>query len=119
MFKEALKAADPVHAILRNVSVAGGKLHAPGVEPIDVPEGAWLHVEMECGFGPQATGTWTLAVTLPGEEPLRLEGLEHRHGKLEKLDWLGFSSTADHPTAFYLDNIELENTKATAGKPAR
>jgi uncharacterized protein (DUF1501 family) len=26
--------------------------------------------------------------------------------------WLGFSSTAEHKTAFYLDNIELTNTAA-------
>jgi len=94
-----------------HVSFQGGRLRADGVEPIDVPPGQWAHVEMRCGLGPDATGTWMLAVTLPGQEPTRFENLEYRRGEFRELDWLGFSSTARHKTAFCLDNLQLTTTK--------
>ena len=93
------------------VSVAGGKLHAPGVEPIDLPPGEWVHVEMRSGLGPDSTCTWELAVTLPGQEPMRFKKLPYGRGEFKELRWLGFSSTANYATTFYLDNIELGNSK--------
>jgi hypothetical protein len=95
-----------------HLSVAGGKLTAPGVEPVELPVGEWVHVEMTTSLGPDSNGTWQLAVTLPGREPIRFDNLKYVHPEFRQLHWLGFCSTANQKTAFYLDNIELTNTKA-------
>jgi len=65
--------------------------------------------------GPDAAGTWNLAVTLPGAKAVRFEKLPFQRGPFTQLQWLGFSSTATEPTVFYLDNIELERSKPQAG----
>jgi hypothetical protein len=44
------------------------------------------------------------------ETPMRFEKLKHGRGRMERSDWLGFMSTADHKTMFYLDNLELTNS---------
>jgi hypothetical protein len=89
-----------------------GKLFVPGAAPLDVPAGQWVHVQMTAGLGPDCTGKWDLAVTLPGAPPRRFAGLSFSHAEFRQLHWLGFCSTADHKTTLCLDNIELTTTKA-------
>jgi len=90
----------------------GGKLLAAGKQLVELPNGAWVHLEITSGLGGQSTGTWDLAVTLPGAEPKVFRGLPHGSPDWRKLDWLGFSSTANEKTVYYLDNIELGNSTA-------
>jgi hypothetical protein len=83
----------------------------PGIEPIDIPAGEWVRVEMTAGLGDDSTGTWEFKVILPGQKPIERPLLKLRHAEFRELHWLGFCSTANHKTAFYLDNVELTNTK--------
>ena len=93
--------------LLRN-----GKLGAPGGRTIDIPSGKWVNIAIDSALGPQSTGSWDLTVTVPGQEPRRFDGVPNRHAEWKKLDWLGFCSTATNATAFYMDNIKLENREA-------
>ncbi len=54
-----------------------------------------------------ATGTWELTITLPGAPPRHFRELECRSEKWQRLDWLGFSSTATDTRVFYLDSMEI------------
>jgi len=92
--------------------VRDGKLIAAGREVMAVPAGVWVHFDLQAGMGPQTTGTWDLAVTLPGEQPKVFKGLRSGSPGWKKLDWLGFCSLATEKTVFYLDNIELTSSAA-------
>ena len=75
-----------------------------------LPLGKWVHVEATCGLGKSATGTWDLAVTAPGQPPLRLAKLACTP-QFKKLQWLGFISNATDTAVFYIDNVKLERVK--------
>ncbi len=102
--------AQPYHSGPR-LSIAAGKLSAPGLTPIELPNDQWVHAEMSATMGPGADGTWQLSITLPGEPARVFENLPMRRGPFTCLHWIGFCSTADEKTVFYLDNIELTNTE--------
>jgi len=111
MYQEWRDDANPYN-VGPTVSVSGGKLHVNGQPPLDLPVGQWVHFEIAAGLGPQSTGTWDLAVTLPGQPPKTFKGLANGKPDWKKLDWLGFSSSATHATVFYLDNLELTSSSA-------
>ena len=94
------------------MSVGKGKVHAGKEFIADLAPGQWVHFEMTAAVGPKATGTWDLAVTIPGHEPKVVKALKTGSPDWNRLEWLGFSSTANEVTSFYLDNIELSNTAA-------
>ncbi|AMV37873.1 right-handed parallel beta-helix repeat-containing protein [Planctomyces sp. SH-PL62] len=90
-----------------SVWIADGKLKVAGREVADVPAGTWLHVEIQARLPEgDAEATWSLAVTRPGAEPLRLADLPCPPG-WKTVDWVGFVSPAEHPTAVHLDDLEL------------
>ncbi|MBN1343706.1 MAG: right-handed parallel beta-helix repeat-containing protein [Phycisphaerae bacterium] len=92
--------------------VGGGKLRVGGKELADIPTGQWVRYEVTAGLGPQSTGKWDLTVTLPGQPAKSFKGLGNGSPDFKTLNWLGFSSTANEKTVFYLDNLELANTAA-------
>jgi hypothetical protein len=92
------------------ITFRGGQLLAAGKPRMDIPLGRWVHVEITAGLGPESTGTWELKVTLPGQTVREFKDLKNVHPQWRKLDWLGFCSTAQEKTVFYLDNLELSNS---------
>jgi len=95
-----------------SLQVRGGAAYVGGKKLLAVPAGRFVRFEMAAGLGPDCTGTWTLTVTCPDEEPQTFKGLKTGHADWRELHWLGFSSTATSETVLYLDNLELSNTKA-------
>ncbi|MBI5397136.1 MAG: right-handed parallel beta-helix repeat-containing protein [Verrucomicrobia bacterium] len=89
--------------------IGNGKLRVHDKEVLELPAGKWVRFEISAGLGPQSTGAWDLAVTLPGESPRRFAGLKNGSPDWKTLHWLGFCSTANAKTVFYLDNLRLEN----------
>ncbi len=81
-------------------------------ELLAIPSGQWVHLEIVCGLGAKATGTYDLIVTLPGQSPRRFEKLPC-DPKFKELEWLGFVSTAAGRAVFYLDNIKLNRRAGT------
>jgi hypothetical protein len=92
------------------VNIRGGKIYAEGKTLADVPTGQWFHVEVTAALGPNSTGKWDLALTLPGQPVKVFKGLPCRQRDWKTIQWLGFTSAAREPTAFYLDNLELTNS---------
>jgi hypothetical protein len=89
---------------------AAGQLKAGDQDLMTVPTGQWLHFEISAGLGKKADGTWTLTVTVPGQQPRRFERLPC-NPKWKQLMWMGFISNATETAVFYLDNLKLNVTK--------
>ena len=83
---------------------ADGSLMAGGRKLAMLPPGQWVHIEMTCVTGAAADGTWSLAVTLPGQPAQRFDGFTCDPA-FKRLNWLGFTSLATDTTVFYLDNV--------------
>jgi hypothetical protein len=92
-----------------SLTIQGGRLRAAGKE-VPIPENQWVRIHVQAGLAGSSSGTWNLAVTLPGNPPQILRDLKFVNPQWQHLDWLGFISQAKTKTVFYLDNIELKNT---------
>ncbi len=90
---------------------AGRQLLAAGKPLAAVPFGKWFRVQIVCGLGKKAGGTYDLTLTLPGERPRVFPRLPCGSSKFQRLEWLGFVSNATRGAAFYLDNVELKLDK--------
>jgi hypothetical protein len=78
-----------------------------GKELLRVPTGQWFNLAITTALGPEANGTWTLAVTLPGvTEQKRFAGLPSSKD-FRSLDWIGFISDATQAAVFYLDDLSV------------
>lgn len=84
-----------------------GNLKARDRKLLTLPLGQWTHMEIVCGLGTKATGSYELTVTLPNQPQQRFEKLPC-DPKFTMLQWMGFNSDAREHTVFYLDNIKLE-----------
>jgi hypothetical protein len=84
-----------------NVS-AGDKLLAK------VPSRHWVHVEIQAPLGKNAARVFQLTLTPEGEERKVFSELRMSGQQFSELHWLGFSSTAEADTAFYLDNLRIQ-----------
>ena len=89
------------------LSVDGqGWLSANGKRLTQLPHGQWLRIDMQCGLGPRATGTYDLTLCVPGAE-----SQVHRQlpcsSQFKDLACVVVMSLADAPRVFYLDNLEF------------
>ena len=83
-----------------------GTLKASRKPILKLPHGQWVHIEMLCGIGPQATGAWDLTVTLPDEEAHSFDAIPCRKG-FEVFEWMGFASMSRERVVYYVDNFVL------------
>lgn len=90
-------------------SIRDGKLSAAGRELLDIPSGVWVRYEVRCGIGAQQNGVWELTITLPNQAPQRFAALPLGSKTFQELTWIGFISNATEKTAFYVDDLRLEN----------
>ena len=80
---------------------------------LTLPQGEWVHFEVEAGHGDQATDTWRLSVTLPNAPPHTFDALLiGSPGEYRRLTWLGFVSDATADVVFWLDNLHVEHLPA-------
>jgi len=82
-----------------NISV-GGKVLA------QIPAETWIHVEIEGAVDTDAARTFNLTLKT-GKEVQSFKDLPVAGTGFKELHWLGFSSTAQADTAFYLDNVSI------------
>ena len=78
-----------------------------GRKLIDIPDLAWIGVEMRATLG-QSNSRWGLVVTFPNGAKRPFEDLPC-DPDWKEARWVGFSSHATTETAFELDDIEMEN----------
>ena len=69
-----------------------------------------MQLEVSAALGAARTGTWTLALTLPGASP-RIFTLPCRDADWQTLSWLGFVSNDTRASAVFLDDLELVNRR--------
>lgn len=86
---------------------AEGMLSANGRKLLRLPAGQWVHFDINCGLGPESTGTYDLTVTLPSEPARPFPAITHSPG-FATLNCVVFMSLAEAPAAFYLDNLVFE-----------
>ncbi len=92
-----------------SLSINGDNLQVAGRTLLRLPLNQWVHFEITADLGKNNSGTWSLAVALPGQPPKAFANLKTAGNAFEQLTWLGFSSNATTATVFYLDNIEIAN----------
>lgn len=91
-----------------SLRISDGLLVA-GEETVSVPREQWVGIEVRCALGDDSTGTWDLAVTLPGADAQEFAGLPLASPEFSELHWLGFVSDADAATRVLLDDIALSH----------
>ena len=77
---------------------------------MEVPRGEWVHVEIQCVLGKDAPipATFDLAVSVPGQETKRFEGLPCVYRMFRVIERCWFMSPAQTGAVYYLDNIRIE-----------
>ena len=73
-----------------------------------VPSRRWVHVDIQAPLGKTAVRVFQLTLTPEGEERKVFSELRMSGREFSELHWLGFSSTAEADTAFYLDNLRIQ-----------
>ena len=84
-----------------------GTLTANGKKLTQLPVSRWITIEIRCGVGKDATGTYSLRVKGEGRTPAE-EFRDLPCPKLSRLSWLGFVADANADAVFYLDDISLK-----------
>ena len=79
---------------------------------MEIPSGQWVRFEVRAALGKKSGGTWSLTVSRPGKAIVRTHGYPAAGWK--SLNWLGFVSHANHPTAFYLDDLDVRQRAMTS-----
>jgi hypothetical protein len=92
------------------VTSADGWLAANQKKLVQLPAGRWVHIEIVCGLGPQATGNYDLTIALPGAEPQVYRSVACSP-EFKTLNCIVFMSIADAPSVFYVDNLQFKTTK--------
>ncbi len=87
---------------------AQGQVTASGKLLTTIPLGKWVHVEVECKLGKSAPKTYTVAVTVPRQDPQRFADLAFTGKDFREVHWLGFVSNATTNSVFYLDNVGIQ-----------
>jgi hypothetical protein len=81
-------------------------LYARDRRLLDLPESAWVHVEMRAPLG-QSDSRWELVLKLPDGTTREFKDLPCDPAWKEAR-WIGVSSLATRATVFYLDDLEMD-----------
>lgn len=85
-------------------TTADGMLKANGKELLPLPEGKWVHIEINCVLGDQAQGKYDLTVKLPDAAPQVFKDTACSP-KFQTLNCVVFMAVGDAPGVFYIDNL--------------
>jgi parallel beta-helix repeat protein len=101
-------AARPYHTGPALLVEANGDVKCGKQKLTTLPLDQWAHVEVLCGLGRQAHGTFDAVITLRGSAPQRFEKLPCASKDFNRLDWLGFTANGNKAATLYLDNVRVE-----------
>jgi len=87
----------------------GGALTAGSEKLTELPLEEWVEFEVKLGMAEENDGTYTLTITLPGDEPQTFGPLPMQSKQFHVLDWVGFVAGATQPAVFYLDEVRITN----------
>jgi hypothetical protein len=84
-----------------------GAISAPGRKLADLPDNAWVHVEIVAKIGAGSDATWDCTLTLPGQPAQRFAGLKFVNPEMKALKWIGWASNGKAAAKCWLDEIEV------------
>ncbi|MCP4644024.1 MAG: hypothetical protein GY851_26515 [bacterium] len=91
-----------------SIHVGGdGLLRANDQDVTTLPHGEWVHIEVACGLGRARTGTYSLTVTVPGKDPIRVDSINVGSDRFRRSDWAGFVADGNVDAVMYLDNLRI------------
>lgn len=90
---------------------ADGKLSANGKQLLQLPEGQWVHIEINCVLGEKAAGKYDLTIKLPDAAPQVFKDTDCSP-KFSTLNCVVFMAVADAPGVFYIDHLAFVPTGA-------
>ena len=75
-----------------------------------VPQSEWFHVEIDGALGRAAAvpATYSLAITVPGQETKRFENLPCLYKRFRSVERCWFMAPGKVNAAYYLDNLKIE-----------
>ncbi|MHB8997214.1 MAG: right-handed parallel beta-helix repeat-containing protein [Armatimonadota bacterium] len=85
-------------------TTADGFLKANGKQLLQLPEGKWVSLEINCVLGEKAQGKYDLTVKLPDAAPQVFKGLDCSP-QFQSLNCIVFMSVTEGPSVFYIDNL--------------
>ena len=88
--------------------IRDGRLVANGRDVGAMPADTWVTFTMTCPLG-AAAGTWSLTFQPDGGQPTVVADLPLGSANWRELKWLGFSSSKDGASTWYLDDLTIEN----------
>ena len=86
-----------------------GEVRANGRKLAELPPDAWVHVEVTAKIGEGSDATWSCALTLPGQEPQRFDGLKFVKPDMKALKWIGWASNGKAAAKCWLDDIDISH----------
>ncbi|HEO71088.1 MAG TPA: right-handed parallel beta-helix repeat-containing protein, partial [Candidatus Hydrogenedentes bacterium] len=86
---------------------AEGNLSSRGNVLMKVPHSTWFTLQIACGLGRQADGTYDLTVTVGDDEQQCFEALSCGSPAFNRLEWFGFVANAQAAVISYLDDVAL------------
>jgi hypothetical protein len=84
-----------------------GAISAPGRKLADLPDNAWVHVEIVAKIGAGSDAPWDCTLTLPGQPAQRFAGLKFVNPEMKALKWIGWASNGKAAAKCWLDEIEV------------
>ncbi len=92
-----------------SVWVRDGRVVANGRDVGAMPVDQWVSFALTCQLGPTAKRTWDLVVQPVGGQATRVADLPLGNGDWRELKWLGFASSKDGASTWYLDDLSIVN----------
>ncbi len=105
-FYHEWRGASSAYKVGPTLQINHGELTVAGIEPLALPVGEWVRIEVEAPLG-DAAGTWTLTVTMPDGTRHEFTDLACGSAEWRELWWIGFVSDATVPAVFYIDDLEI------------
>ncbi|MEM7391336.1 MAG: hypothetical protein AAF492_03225 [Verrucomicrobiota bacterium] len=92
------------------IRVEDGTLSVKGKTLMTLKPNTWSRIEMSAAVGPDQSGRWTLDVIPAGGVKKTFTELEPVSPNWRRVDWFGFSSLANEPVAWYLDDFQISRS---------
>lgn len=89
------------------LTIRDARLQIGSEKSIELPVGQWVRFEIVSMLGTDASSSWALRVSVPGQEPRVFRDLPYASAEFAHLTWVGFTSNATVKTSFYLDDFQL------------
>lgn len=88
-----------------------GAVSIAGKQVGTIPVRAWIHIELEARLGKGSPRTFKLTVVPHGGAAQVIDHLAFGGSDFHELQWLGFSSTSEQDSTFFLDNLQLRRIR--------